>query len=244
VLRKRVAMVEAQFRAVRAERDRLAGEVERLWVDNQRLQIRVGELAAQVEELRRAGKRQAAPFSKNTPPPTPDGRAARRARPTPGTRDGWAPYRRFTRPPTKSAWRTCYAAARSCWPTPSAARPRPRTPSGGCSSRRWRSGMPVPPASSARRRSRPRRNGSVWQSTRSSPGGPPYPPNRRLLDHLGRERDHRHPGQAAARARAAGLRSCDPHFSAGPMSPAPARPAAGPLPPDHPRAGRRRRHQD
>jgi transposase len=70
-LRERVAMVEAQFRAVRAERDRLAGEVEQLRVDNQRLQTRVGELAAQVEELRRAGKRQAAPFSKNTPTPYP-----------------------------------------------------------------------------------------------------------------------------------------------------------------------------
>ena len=70
-LRERVAVVEAQFRVVRAERDRLAAEVERLRVDNQRLQTRVGELAAQVEQLRRASKRQAAPFSKNTPTPNP-----------------------------------------------------------------------------------------------------------------------------------------------------------------------------
>ena len=71
VLRERVAMVEAQFRAVRAEHDRLVAEVERVRVDNQRLQTRVGELAAQVEQLRRASKRQAAPFSKNTPTPNP-----------------------------------------------------------------------------------------------------------------------------------------------------------------------------
>src|SRR4029453_6356473 len=49
------------------ERDGLAGEVERLRADNQRLVARVGELACQVEELRRAGKRQAAPFSKDRP---------------------------------------------------------------------------------------------------------------------------------------------------------------------------------
>jgi hypothetical protein len=35
-------------------------------VDNQRLQTRLGELAAQVEQLRRAAKQQAAPFSKNS----------------------------------------------------------------------------------------------------------------------------------------------------------------------------------
>lgn len=53
VLRERVAVVQAQFRTVRAERDRLAAWVERLRVDNQRLQT-VGALAAQVEQLRRA----------------------------------------------------------------------------------------------------------------------------------------------------------------------------------------------
>jgi hypothetical protein len=70
-LRERVAVVEAQFRAVRAERDRLAAEAERL-------RTRVGELVAQVEQLRRAAKRQAAPFSKNTPTPNP-GRPGRKA---------------------------------------------------------------------------------------------------------------------------------------------------------------------
>jgi hypothetical protein len=49
-----------------AERDRLVAEVERLRVDNQRLQTRLGELAAQVKQLRRASKRQAAPFSKSS----------------------------------------------------------------------------------------------------------------------------------------------------------------------------------
>ena len=63
-LRERVVVVEA-------ERDRLGGEVERLTAENQRLRARVGELVGQVEELRRAGKRQAAPFSKNRPAPHP-----------------------------------------------------------------------------------------------------------------------------------------------------------------------------
>ena len=70
-LRERVVMVEARCQAVTAERDRLAGEVERLRADNQRLVARVGVLVARVEELRRAGKRQAAPFSKDRPAPHP-----------------------------------------------------------------------------------------------------------------------------------------------------------------------------
>ena len=40
-------------------------------MDNQRLQAHVDELAAQVEGLRRASKRQAAPFSKGTTVPRP-----------------------------------------------------------------------------------------------------------------------------------------------------------------------------
>ena len=70
-LRGRVAMVQAKLLAVRAAHDQLAGEVERLRVDNQRLRARVGELAAQVEELRRACRRQAAPFSTGTTAPHP-----------------------------------------------------------------------------------------------------------------------------------------------------------------------------
>jgi transposase len=70
-LGERVAVVEAECQQVRAERDRLAGEVERLTDENQRLKARVGELLARVEALRRAGKRQAAPFSKDQPTPNP-----------------------------------------------------------------------------------------------------------------------------------------------------------------------------
>jgi transposase len=66
-LRERVVVVEAECRAVRAERDRLAGQVERLAGENQRLQTRVGELVCRVEELQRAAKRQAAPFSGERP---------------------------------------------------------------------------------------------------------------------------------------------------------------------------------
>jgi chromosome segregation ATPase len=53
-LRGRVVMVEAELVAARATRDQLAAEFERLRVDNQRLRARVGELAAQVEQLRPA----------------------------------------------------------------------------------------------------------------------------------------------------------------------------------------------
>jgi transposase len=70
-LRERVAVVETHCRALQAERDQLAGQVERLQGENQRLRARVGELACQVKELRRAGRRQAAPFSKDRPAPHP-----------------------------------------------------------------------------------------------------------------------------------------------------------------------------
>jgi hypothetical protein len=46
----------------------LRAEVDRLVSENQRLQAGVRELAAQVVELRRVAKRQAAPFSKDTRP--------------------------------------------------------------------------------------------------------------------------------------------------------------------------------
>src|SRR5215470_17315654 len=88
-LRQRVAGLEAECQAARAERDQLVSEVERLRVDNQRLQDRIGALAGQVEQLRRAGKRQAAPFSKDRPTPSP-----RR----PGRRAGAAYGRRACRP--------------------------------------------------------------------------------------------------------------------------------------------------
>src|ERR687898_334184 len=76
-LRERVMVVEAECRAVRAERDQLAGQVGRLTGETRRLQARVRELEAKVEELRRAGKRQAAPFSRDRPSPHP-GRPGRK----------------------------------------------------------------------------------------------------------------------------------------------------------------------
>ena len=89
VLRQRVTVLETEGQRVRAERDQLAGQVERLGVGNQQLRARIGELAWQVEELRRAGRRQAAPFSKDRPNPSP-----RR----PGRKAGDAYGRRARRP--------------------------------------------------------------------------------------------------------------------------------------------------
>jgi transposase len=67
----------------------LRAEVDRLVRENQRLQARIRELAGQVEELRRAAKRQAAPFSKDRP-----ARSPRR----PGRKPGAAYGRRGRRP--------------------------------------------------------------------------------------------------------------------------------------------------
>ncbi len=88
-LHERIAVAEAERQALRAERDRLAGQVEWLADENQRLQARVRELSAKVQELRRAAKRQAAPFSKNIPAHNP-----RR----PGRKPGVADGRRARRP--------------------------------------------------------------------------------------------------------------------------------------------------
>jgi transposase len=74
--------------ALRTEHAELCGENERLRRDNQRLQARV-------EELERAGKRQAAPFSRNTRKADPkrpgrkpgDGYGVRARRPVPGRFD-------------------------------------------------------------------------------------------------------------------------------------------------------------
>jgi hypothetical protein len=96
VLRQRVAVLETEDQRVRAERDQLAGQVERLEVGNQQLRARIGQLAWQVEELRRAGRRQAAPFSKDRPNPSP-----RR----PGRKAGDAYGRRARRPvPDRVDW--------------------------------------------------------------------------------------------------------------------------------------------
>jgi hypothetical protein len=96
VLRQRVAVLDAEGQRVRAERDQLAGQVERLEVGSQQLRARIGELAWQVEELRRAGTRQAAPFSNDRPNPSP-----RR----PGRKAGDANGRRARRPvPDRVDW--------------------------------------------------------------------------------------------------------------------------------------------
>jgi transposase len=63
-LRAENARLRAENGALRAEHADLRGENEQLRQDNQRL-------LARVEELQRAGKRQAAPFSRNTPTPDP-----------------------------------------------------------------------------------------------------------------------------------------------------------------------------
>jgi transposase len=61
----------AQLERLEADNALLRAEVDRLTRLNQRLLARVGELAAKVEELRRAAKRQAAPFSKDRPADSP-----------------------------------------------------------------------------------------------------------------------------------------------------------------------------
>ena len=61
-----------------AENERLIGEVARLAGENERLRARVGKLEGQLEEARRAGKRQAAPFSRGEPTSAP-GRPGRRS---------------------------------------------------------------------------------------------------------------------------------------------------------------------
>jgi len=64
--------------ALVAENEQLWGEVGRLLGENERLGVRVGKLEGQLEEARRAGKRQAAPFSRGEPKSAP-GRPGRRA---------------------------------------------------------------------------------------------------------------------------------------------------------------------
>jgi Transposase IS66 family len=252
-----------QLGRLERENAALREQVDRRQHANQQLQARVRKLTGQVEELPRAAKRQAAPFSNNTPAAhprrpgrkpgaayglrarrpvpqrvdrvvrvglpaakvarllgqlglqlTPGGvvgvlhRATRRARPTwdalvGGIRaspvvapdeTGWrvagrrawlwafagqgvvvyriAQGRGFddaavvlgsgsagcwnttggrriggSPPPTiRAVWRTCCVAAVSCWPTPSAARPRPPLRSGASSRLGWRHGMAVSPA--------------------------------------------------------------------------------------------------
>ncbi len=68
----------AQCCALLAENEQLWGEVGRLSGENERLRGRVGKLEGQLEEARRAGKRQAAPFSRGEPK-SARGRSGRRS---------------------------------------------------------------------------------------------------------------------------------------------------------------------
>jgi hypothetical protein len=63
----RLAWLVAFSSSLLAENERLMGEVARLAGENERLRARVGKLEGQLEEARRAGKRQAAPFSRGEP---------------------------------------------------------------------------------------------------------------------------------------------------------------------------------
>ncbi|HZA75807.1 MAG TPA: hypothetical protein VE623_05400, partial [Acidimicrobiales bacterium] len=64
-------MLRRELRAVRADRDRLAGEVDRL-------QTQKAALQAKLDEARRAGKRQAAPFSRQRRTPSAERKRAGR----------------------------------------------------------------------------------------------------------------------------------------------------------------------
>jgi outer membrane murein-binding lipoprotein Lpp len=61
----------AQLEWLAGDNALLRAEVDRLTGENRRLQARVAELTCQVEQLRRAAKRQAAPFSKDRPARNP-----------------------------------------------------------------------------------------------------------------------------------------------------------------------------
>lgn len=79
-----------ELQKLRAENERLQGENERLQGENQRLQEQLDQAKADLDAARRAGKRQAAPFSKGPPKAHP-----RR----PGRKRGAAHGRHGHRPP-------------------------------------------------------------------------------------------------------------------------------------------------
>ncbi|MGO9971570.1 MAG: IS66 family transposase [Solirubrobacteraceae bacterium] len=65
------AQLEARCASLAAENEGLWGEVSRLLAENERLRGEVAKLEGQLEEARRAGKRQAAPFSRGEPSGNP-----------------------------------------------------------------------------------------------------------------------------------------------------------------------------
>jgi len=78
-LREEQQRLEDEQQRLEAERERLRGENQRLRGEGERLREANERLRAEVEALRRAGKRQAAPFSRNDPTPAPK-RAGAQAR--------------------------------------------------------------------------------------------------------------------------------------------------------------------
>lgn len=73
-----LAQLAAQYAALVAENEQLWAEAVRLTTENERLEARVDRLEGLLEEARRAGKRQAAPFSRGEPKQRP-GRPGRRS---------------------------------------------------------------------------------------------------------------------------------------------------------------------
>jgi exonuclease VII large subunit len=107
-LREEQQRLEREHQRLEAERERLRGENERLRAERERLQELNERLRGEVEALRRAAKRQAAPFSKGDPVPNPK-RAGRK----PGAVYGTAPT--GVRPSASTgSWRWgCQGAARA-----------------------------------------------------------------------------------------------------------------------------------
>ena len=70
-LRDEQQRLERERERLEAERERLRGENEQLRAERERLREVNQRLRGEVEALRRAAKRQAAPFSKGDPTPNP-----------------------------------------------------------------------------------------------------------------------------------------------------------------------------
>jgi TolA-binding protein len=90
-LREEQQLLEDEHQRLQDERERLRGENERLRAEGERLREANERLRGEVEGLRRAAKRQAAPFSKGDPKADPSVPGVRPARLTAGTRTGSHP---------------------------------------------------------------------------------------------------------------------------------------------------------
>jgi transposase len=112
-LREEQQRLEREHERLAAERERLGGENERLRAEGERLQEINERLRGEVEALRRAAKRQAAPFSKGDPAPHPK---------RPGRKPGVAYGTRAHRRPPEHVdqivavgWRGAARAAVASW---------------------------------------------------------------------------------------------------------------------------------